>query len=151
MTIVSPTSDNQVFILDAATDAGAKFVDIKGLLPLQRLKSTASKTNSTDLESYTSILELSVPGESTSNLQSIKVISYKDSSVTSYDVRAIDSTTSNIIAEANFSNNIPSINDLGTLSNLPANETIIEILIKRNGGSGNNKNVYLSEANVEMQ
>lgn len=150
VTIVSPTSNNQVLVLDSSDLVGARFIDIKSILPVQRLKSSASSTDSTDLTTYTKILELSVPGESNNALQNIKVISYKDGSVDSYDVRALNIETSQVVAEANFTNVVPQINDLGTLSNLPANEGIIEILIKRNGGSGNNKNAYLMEANIEL-
>jgi len=150
VTIVSPTSNNQVLILDSNAAAGAKFVDIKNILPIQRLKSNATVSNSTDLTTYTKILELSVPGESTNPVNSIKVISYKDGSVDSYDVRALNVANSTVIAEANFTNNAPTINDMGTLTNLPASSGIIEILIKRNGGTGSNKSVYLSEATIEL-
>lgn len=150
VTVISPTVNNQVLVLDSSQPGGAKFEDIKNIMPIQRLKSTASSTNSTDLTSYTKILELSVPGENSNALLGIKVISYKDGSVDSYDVRALNVSTSQVIAEANFTNNTPRINDLGSLSNLPASEGIIEILIKRNGGSGNKKNAYLVEATVEL-
>lgn len=146
VTSIQPTSNGQVLSLDSTEPSGAKFIS----LPIQRLKANAVSTNSTNLTTYTKIIELSVPGENVSNLTNINVISYKSGSVTSYDVRAIDANTSLVIAESNFSNNVPAINNLGPLSNLPSGPSIIEILAKRNGGGGNNKNVYISEANIDL-
>lgn len=67
----------------------------------------------------------------------IQILSYKNTAITSYDIRAIDRSNSNVLASANFSNNTLEINDLGTISNVPTDKTIIEIQCRQNGGSGN--------------
>lgn len=150
VSIVSPSTDGQLLIFDSGSEEGARFEDIKNILPLQRLKSSAAFASGTGLTSYTKILEISVPGENTNPLQAIKVISYKDSQVDSYDIRALNTNTSQIVAEANFTNSKPEINSLGVLSNLPEEEGIIELLIKRNGGKGKKKSAYLVEATFEI-
>lgn len=76
-------------------------------------------------------------------LEYIKVVSYMDSSATSYDVRIRDIVNNLDIASANFTNTSEQINDLGAISNIPATETILEVDIRRNGGTGKSY-AYLS-------
>lgn len=75
-------------------------------------------------------------------LEYIKVISYQDTPVTSYDITVSDVTNNNQIALANFVNTSQQINDLGTLTNIPESEAIFEMYIRKTGGSEND-NVHI--------
>src|SRR3989344_8221084 len=127
VTIISPTNNNEVLCLDSSDPKGAKFIKINNILPQQTFKVTATSSNNTTSSTYATIMELTVNGETTSPISSIKVLSRKIAQITSYDVRVYDTTNSNIIVERNFTNNNLEINDLGTLSNLPLSSAIFEI------------------------
>ena len=77
-------------------------------------------------------------------IKKIELISYMDSNVESYDVRIVDKGNgSAIIAEvAGQTNTDDNIVDAGTISNLPASKTRLDIQIKKNGGSWKDE-VYL--------
>jgi hypothetical protein len=70
-----------------------------------------------------------------------KVIAYKDSGVTSYDVRIVDKENGSVvICEATgLTNDEKSVVDLGTISNQPDGESIFEVQIKKTGGNGNER------------
>lgn len=146
-----PINDNEVFVFDSTEQKGGKFINIKNILPNSFMKSTATDQSSTNTTSYSVIMSLTVPGELMNNIQNIKVLSKKDGSVTSYDVRIYDVTNNLVIAENNFTNSNYSINNIGTLNNLPTNEAVLEIQAKRNGGNGNKKNVYVVECTIEYK
>lgn len=144
--VISPTSDNQVLSLDSTDPRGAKFIDVKKILPQQFIKAQATSANSTNSTTYERIISLTVPGENVNPITAIKVLSSKDGNVTNYDVR-VQTDLGVTIAEANFNNSNTQINDLGTLSNLPLTETLLEIQAKRNGGN-NNSGVYIFEVTI---
>lgn len=146
VTVISPTSDNQVLSLDSTDPKGAKFIDVKNILPTQAFKAHAAISDRTNSTTYETLIRLTVPGENTASVQSIDVVSFKDSGASSYDVRVM-TKSGDVIAEANFTNNDDVINDMGTLNNLPANKTQIEIQVKKTGGN-NNTYAHLSEATV---
>jgi hypothetical protein len=75
----------------------------------------------------------------------IKIDSYMDVGITSYDIRVRDATNNNVMATANFTNTVFTINDLGTISNVPTGEIAIEMDVRRNGGN-NTLNVYINNA-----
>ena len=68
-------------------------------------------------------------------LINIEIISSKQSSITSYDMRVINLTNNSIIATKNFTNDIEQINNLGVLANIPTEESILEVSVRKNGGS----------------
>jgi hypothetical protein len=57
---------------------------------------------------------------------------------TSYDIRLVRIDTNAVIAQANFTNINYSwaINDMGSVSNIPSGDAIIELQAKRNGANG---------------
>jgi hypothetical protein len=55
----------------------------------------------------------------------------------------MDKTNGNVIAEMSYTNNDEKEVDLGTLNNIPVNQSQIDIDIKRTGGSKKNR-VYIS-------
>ena len=101
----------------------------------------------TDNTSYTTLSVFIFPGSTSFDISAAKVVSRMDSGPTSYDIRIQDITNALTVATANFTNLLDEINDMGTLSNLPVAESIFEIQIKRNGGSGGNQ-IYLRSAQL---
>lgn len=148
VTIISPTSSNQVFALDSNDPRGAKFIDVKDIMPNQKVKMAASSSNFTLLNSYQQILEISVPGELNNNIVSIKVVSYAQSGVGSYSI-IVTNSLGQTIAENTFSNNSSAENNMGALANLPQSTDIIHFSIKKNNGPAN-KNAYLMSVDLEM-
>ena len=151
VTIIEPTSDNQVLCLESANPKGAIFKNISSIIPPQYFKISASDSKYTRSTNWDTILSVTVNGESVNHIQEIKILSFKDSSVDSYDIRVYDSTNNNVIASANFTNNDVGIMDMGSLSNLPTSSAIFEFQAKRNGGNGNSKNVYLLEVTLKYE
>lgn len=76
-------------------------------------------------------------------LKKITLVGYKDFGITSYCVRIFDINNSKIIAEAMFNNNSDDVMDMGPLSNIPDEPTVLEIQVKKTGGT-NAQKVYIS-------
>lgn len=148
VTVISPTSPGQIFVLDSNDPKGAKFTDIRDLMPTQKIKMVASSSNSTKLQSYQQIMETSIPGENFNKILSIKTISYAQPGVDSYSVLITDEINS-IIAEQSFSNNTSAECNMGALSNLPLTPSIIKFSIKKDNGP-TNKLAYLLSVDIEM-
>ena len=94
-------------------------------------------------------MSITIPGESTNPITLIKILSGQANNANSHDIR-IQTNLGVTIAEANFTNTAFNNNNMGTLSNLPQNETTIEVQAKRNGGN-NNTNVYILEVTINYQ
>ena len=76
----------------------------------------------------------------------IEVISYKDEGPTSYSIRIFDRTNDLMMVEKTGLTNVTDqINSLGTITNIPTSNAILEVQAKRIGGSGNSKNIYVEE------
>ena len=71
-----------------------------------------------------------------------KAISWMESGITSYDIEIFDKDNHQILLTANLTNTEESVQDLGTLSNLPTSPIQIEISVRKNGGSNKDK-VYV--------
>lgn len=77
------------------------------------------------------------------NVDYIEVIAYMDEACTSYSVRVYDQTNGNVLAEAtDLTNTAQSIQDLGDVSNIPSSSAVLEVQLKRVGGTYEN-NIYL--------
>lgn len=140
-----PSTDGQTIVFDSNENLGLKWKKAN-----KQSKIIPTMGNLSDSISYARLASFTFPGSDNVDLSFIKVISYMDTSITSYDLRIYDATNNAIISEANFNNIIEQVNDMGILSNLPVSEAIWEVLSKRNGGSGNNKNVYVKEVTMEF-
>lgn len=147
VSVITPTSDNQVLMLDSNEAVGARFVNIKNLLPPQAQKVPATSSNSTNASSYQTILTLTVPGENVNAISSIDVLSYIDNGASNYDIRIYDSTNDLIISEVNCTNNNISITNINTLNNLPTSTAIIEIQTRKNNGNSQ-RYVHVLEATI---
>ena len=64
----------------------------------------------------------------------IEIIANKDSLATSYDLRVVNKSTGDVIASktGNTNTSLTAI-DLGTISNIPENNTLLEIQVRKNG------------------
>jgi hypothetical protein len=80
------------------------------------------------------------------NIIYIDLIGYMESSLTSYDVQVIDKTNNKIIAENNFTNIEISKQSMGTISNVPTEPVIMQVLLRGNGTG--NKSVTIQEIQV---
>ena len=69
-------------------------------------------------------------------IKEIKIVSYMDEGITSYNVRIVDKNNqSNIIAEiTGLSNTEDDIVDMGSINNIPSSESRFEIQVKKMGG-----------------
>ena len=76
-------------------------------------------------------------------IKKITIVGYKDSGVTNYSVRIFDVTNSETIVEATFDNETENVLDMGILNNIPNDSAIIEIQIKKSGGTNAQKS-YVS-------
>lgn len=66
----------------------------------------------------------------------ILVNAYMSGGITDFSVTVIDATNAKIIATNTFTNTDEnSVVDVGTLSNIPTQQAIIEFLVKKNGGA----------------
>lgn len=80
-------------------------------------------------------------------INNVKFVGYMDSNVSSYDVRIINSSNTDILAEQTFSNTAEQVNTIATISNIPISETVLEIHAKKNSGRQifiNNVTFFLS-------
>lgn len=65
----------------------------------------------------------------------IEIVSYMDNSVTNYDIRIINRENGDIIASKTGNTNKElQVMDLGTISNIPQQEAILELHVRKNGG-----------------
>jgi hypothetical protein len=94
-----------------------------------------TKTNSTNYQrlggpfKYNGSIEMG-------QINQVEVISKMDTGMTSYSVRLYDATNETVIAETTGRTNLrEEIVNLGTISNVPEDEAIFEIHIKRVGGT----------------
>jgi len=95
--------------------------------------STASGTVST---SYRRAGVYGYDGSSTvGKLKKITIVGYRDDGAVSYSVRVFDINNSETIAEATFNNNSDDVMDMGTLNNIPDESTVLEIQVKKTGGT----------------
>ena len=84
----------------------------------------------TNSETYTRMTCTVFQGSKKTVLKKVKIISKGHADITSYSVKLHDATNNNMIGEITLTNTTEEINDLGTLSNIPENEAILEFYVK---------------------
>lgn len=150
VTAITPTDDNDILILDSTQPYGIKFGNSPGTNSLKQIKNSLAGKDNFNLSSYEAAIEMTLPGGNLLTITKIYVLSYMTSNINSYDVQIYDLTNDMIIASKNFTNTSTQKNDMGTLSNLPLNESIVEIQVKINySGNNNNKYAYVKEVILE--
>jgi hypothetical protein len=80
---------------------------------------------------YKKLISFIFNGTQNMSLTNIKFIGYLQTGI-SYDIRVVDTTNNKIIATQNFTNMTESINDIGTLNNLPEKQSKFELQGKVN-------------------
>lgn len=93
---------------------------------------------------YRRIATFAFPGSTYATANSISRMS---SGITSYNIRIIDRKNGQVLLTTNLNNTSETRQELGVLSNLPEEESVFQVLVKRNGGS--NKQVYVENINIE--
>lgn len=80
------------------------------------------------------------PGSNhTGTIAKICGIGHMDIGVTSYSIKVDDKTNGTTIAVNTFTDTTEGFINLGTVSNIPTEEAMIEICVKKTGGTGNKK------------
>lgn len=76
------------------------------------------------------------------NITNIEVFGNMDSSMTAYSVKIYDPTNNKTLVETELSNTSKIVSDLGTITNIPSNDSQLEVHVKTIGNSLA-KNVYI--------
>ena len=138
-TILTDTAnDNIDFIFESALSGGQtttleSVLSAHDGLPTLNLKNKNIEVNvETKLTNFFKVKTFYIKGKLTENIRNIKILSNIKNDTSSYTARIYDIANYNIIAEATFTNTDSQLNDLGTISNVPNNESIFELQIKSN-------------------
>lgn len=110
----------------------ALITDIEAINDL--LSETVNINNQENGAAYVTVGYYLYAGSTTKNISKIEIGSQRNNTTNTYDLRVIDITNANIIAEANALNSgagVEVVNDLGAISNLPTTPTVLEIQAKR--------------------
>lgn len=86
--------------------------------------------------SYAEIISFEFPGKTKMDISTIKFVGYMKKNGSTYDVRLLDITHNVVLGEGSFTNESKSIQDLGTISNIPVDSgCVFELQAKVNGNS----------------
>lgn len=138
------TYDDVVEILYETSLSGAEELELNSIISAYAPSNGAQKTNfyhvypnmlSITSLSWTTVGVFKYGGSNEKGLINyFDVISKTSSALTSYDVRVVDSTNGTILCSvSNLDNTAYQLNDLGVISNIPEDEAMLEIQMKRNG------------------
>lgn len=96
------------------------------LTPKKQIKSTT----------YSLVTNFKFPGSGNIGpIDYIEIIAINDPSIKSFDARIVETSTGNVLCEkTGMTADVYTYYDLGTISNVPVNESILELHVKRNGG-----------------
>jgi hypothetical protein len=86
--------------------------------------------NQLTYDTYFKLGSYAFVGKKKANPLVVRCVSYMDDGAVSYSVKITDYLNAKVICEATFTNTVPQIVSLGTLSNIPDYETIFEIHAK---------------------
>jgi len=83
---------------------------------------------------YTVVTNFNYRGsEAVGSINYIEAISYMDSTVTNYKIRVVDKNTGNVLVEkTGLNNTTPELFDLGTITNVPSLNSMLEIHVYKN-------------------
>lgn len=134
-------SDAEITILESIMAAHVPPPPSLTLLSAVVIPTNLDRTNNTTYTKFCTYTYLGTIRESP--LKSIYVVGHMDSGVTDYSIRILDITNNLVIVEQTFTNTAESSLDLGVLSNIPVNQAILEMQIRKSGGN-NSKRVYVN-------
>lgn len=128
---IEPTicPNNPLHILDTNATCIIETIKVEKALPI------ILENNNINSLVFNRIGVCNFPG---ARLAESKIISFMDNTLTSYTIRLVDSTNSNILLETTLNNLTESMENLGSLANLPSSPVLLEIYAKKVGvlGSG---------------
>lgn len=140
---ISMEGDNVDIIFTTAL-SGAEQTTLNGLISghtpvvkptYSRKHDIIPKKSFTKNTTYDRIVIFEYPGSAYgSAIINIICISHMDSNCTSYDIKILDKTNNLVIAENNFTNTTEAKNILTPVNNIPTDESIIEIYVRKVGG-----------------
>jgi hypothetical protein len=129
-------STNEVLTVDLTTELGLKWSSVSNKSGLSLIPRVLSNTSTT----YTRIGTFVYTGTTNmKTISSISAVAYMDTAVTSYSIKIINRTNNITIVENTFNNTSESIINFTPIANIPTGQVIIEILIKKTGGTGSLK------------
>jgi hypothetical protein len=134
---VTPTADGQVIISKHDTDAGVEYTNISNTLIKLPIRIINHEHTSVLNVSYETVITFAYVADYGA-IDSIEVVSWMGSGASSYDVRIYDDTNSQIISEITYTNTSITLNDMSPLANVPTENALIQVQIKRTGGLLNN-------------
>lgn len=134
---VAPSEEGQIVVSNSSVAAGAEYVNVSAVVPSVLRIVRPDIISILDL-SYVTVIQFAYIPAEYGNITGVKIASYMNPGATSYDVRVYDQTNDEVLAEDNFTNTTIALHDMGTLSNVPSNDSLINIQINRNGGLLNN-------------
>lgn len=117
----------------------------------KKLLAILSVNEDVEVSSYQLVKTFVFPGSKiVGKIHSIKVSSYKESKVDSYDIKIRDKTNGKNVAEKkNMNNESLVLQDLGSISNTPELESEIQIQMKTNRNKKNKKgNAIIDSLNI---
>jgi hypothetical protein len=102
-------------------------------------------------KTYTIMATFIFPGSNQiGTIKNVNIISYMDSKVPSYSVRLFDTTNGvTIVENTGMTDTSQNIQTLGTVSNVPTGQSIIELQVKTDDGS--NKNIYVESISIHYE
>jgi len=144
--ISSIYSDKKYNILIMEDDRSNKirYIGLNNLIKQQLIKSISTVPKKYETGNYEKATSFILPGKITGVITKISFVSFMDKNGSDYTIRLYDIINNTVISEINLKNIINEINKFDTLSNIPVNDTIVEIQCVFNGDS-DNKFIYLDE------
>ena len=148
------TVDDEIFLHFTLALSGAEITTLESIMaahvldpPQLTLLSAVIvpvKLDSTNNITYTKFGSYTYLGTSREKtLKSIYFVGYMDAGITNYSVRILNITNNLVIAERTFTNTIELSLDMGVLTNVPTGQATLEMQLRKNGGS-NNQRVYVN-------
>lgn len=130
--ILSTQKVTQVLTVSSSSSAGISWSSLPIRLPY-------GLTNSTSQTEYTIMSTFIYPGSLVYDINSIRVIVRKDTSVTDFQIKVFDSTNvMTIVPDTTVSDSVYTSNiyTLSPISNIPTGEAILEVQMRITGGMG---------------
>jgi hypothetical protein len=151
---IDQTDDDIKITFESSLSAGEETI-LTGLLSAHIPNNSKSRTffytvnpkkNTINTSNYTTVAKFKYSGsDNIGTIDYINIISYMDSTVTSYSARLFDTINGLVLAEkTEITNTTETIIDLGTITNVPTDQSIFELQFKKVGGN-NKKLVYIDD------
>ena len=152
------TVDDEIYLYFTLTLSGAEITTLESIMvahvldpPQLTLLSAVivpvklDSTNNTTYTKFGSYTYLGNIRERT--LKAVYFVGYMDVGVTNYSVRIFNVTNNTLIVEKTFTNTAELSLDMGVVANVPTGQATLEMQLRKNGGS-NNQRVYVNSISL---